>query len=106
MNRRLYTNQTIEKIIQMQHDGSTDKEIATALGTTDKRLASRVSQLGLSRSPRHHDTGTRVHFPEWLITQYTGPAERRGITPMKLIKLLIERIAKDNLFEAVLDDSE
>lgn len=108
MPRPIYNDATIEKIVQMQSDGLTDKEIAKAIGTTDKRLASRVSQLGIARYPRDRlqDKRTRVCFTEALITKYRPPAEKRGMTPPELIRVLIDRIAKDNLFEAVLDDGE
>jgi hypothetical protein len=105
MYRPIFTKAAIGRIQAMQDSGSTNKEIAAAIGTTEGSLAARVSQLGLSRYPRHALGGRmRVSFPEQTFTECAPHAARRNLSASDLIRLLVERITQDNLFEAVLDD--
>jgi hypothetical protein len=107
MNRPLFTKATIGRIQAMQDSGSTNKEIAAAIGTTEGSPAARASQLGLSRYPRHELGGRmRVTFPEQIFTECAPHAARRNLSASDLIRLLVKRITQDNLFEAVLDDGE
>jgi hypothetical protein len=106
-DRPLFTREAIGRIEAMLDSGSTNKEIATAIGTTEGCLAVRLSQLGLSRSSRRHmDNRTRVTFPEGIVTRCAPYAAQRALAPAGLIMLLIDRIVQDNLFEAVLDDGD
>jgi hypothetical protein len=106
MTSPIYTQATIGRVKTMLDTGLTNKEIAAAIGTTEARLAVRISQLGLSRYPRRaiDDGHTRVAIPEKTITRCAPHAVQRGLSPSDLIRLLIEHIAKDNLLGAVLDD--
>jgi hypothetical protein len=105
MYRPIFTKAAIGRIQAMQDSGSTNKEIAAAIGTTEGSLAARVSQLGLSRYPRHAPDGRmRVSFPRQTFTECAPHAARRNLSASDLIRLLVERITQDNLFEAVLDD--
>jgi hypothetical protein len=103
MNRPLFTKATIGRIQAMQDSGSTNREIAAAIGTSEGSLAARASQLGLSRNPQH-PSGRRVTIPEQIFTQCLPYATQRHLSSSDLIRLLLNRIAQDNLFEAVLDD--
>jgi len=62
MTSPIYTQATIGRVKTMLDTGLTNKEIAAAIGTTEARLAVRISQLGLSRYPRRaiDDGHTRV----------------------------------------------
>jgi hypothetical protein len=103
----VFTRATIGRIRTMQDSGSTNKEIAAAIGSTEGSVASRTSQLGLSRNPQHPlDKHFRVAIPERTITRCMPHAARRDISPSDLIRLMVDRIAQDNLFEAVLDDGD
>jgi hypothetical protein len=101
----IFTKAAIARIQAMQDSGSTNKEIAAAIGTTEGSLAARVSQLGLSRNPKHA-ASMRVSFPEQTFIQCAPQAARRNLSASDLIRLLVNRIAQDNLFEAVLDDGD
>jgi hypothetical protein len=105
MNRLLFTKATIGRIQAMQDNGSTNREIAAAIGTSEGSLAVRVSQLGLSRNPKNA-TSMRVSFPEQTFTNCAPHAARRNLSTSDLIRLMVDRIAQDNLFEAVLDDGD
>src|SRR5258708_98259 len=105
MNPPLFTNATIGRIQAMQDSGSTNREIAAAIGSTEGSVAARASQLGLSRNPQHVAC-MRVSFPSQTFTECAPHAARRNLSPSDLIRLLVKRITADNLFEAVLDDSD
>jgi hypothetical protein len=104
-DRPLFTREAIGRIQAMQDGGSTNREIAAAIGTTEGSLASRISQLGLSRNPKNAAC-TRVSFPEQTFTECASHAARRNLSASDLIRLMVDRIAQDNLFEAVLDDGD
>jgi hypothetical protein len=105
MTSPIFTKPTISRVKTMLDTGLTNKEIAAAIGTTEASLAVRISQLGLSRNPhRPLDKPTRVAIPERTITRCAPHAARRDLSPSELIRLLVDRITQDNLFEAVLDD--
>ena len=106
MYRPIFTKAAIGRVKAMLDCGSTNREIAAAVGTTEASLAVRISQLGLSRHPRHLDGRTRVNFPERTIARCMPHAARRDLSPSDLIRLMVDRIAQDNLFEAVLDDGD
>src|SRR5258708_6028177 len=81
MDRPIFTKAAIGRIQAMQDSGSTNKEIAAAIGTTEGSLAARVSQLGLSRYPRHAlDGRMRVTFPEQIFTECAPHAARRNLS--------------------------
>ncbi len=101
----VFTKATIGRIRTMQDSGSTNRQIAEAIGSTEGSVASRTSQLGLSRNPQHPlEKHTRVAIPEKVIARCAPHAAQRDLSPSDLIRRLVERIAQDNLFEAVLDD--
>jgi hypothetical protein len=106
MNRPLFTEATIGRIQAMQDNGLTNREIAAAIGTTEGSLAARASQLGLSRRNPQHAACMRVSFPSQTFTECAPHAARRNLSASDLIRLLVERIMQDNLFEAVLDDGD
>jgi hypothetical protein len=99
MYRPIFTKAAIGRIQAMQDSGSTNKEIAAAIGTTEGSLAARASQLGLGGR-------MRVTFPEQTFTECAPHAARRNLSASDLIRLLVNRITQDNLFEAVLDDGD
>ena len=90
MNRPLFTEATIGRIQAMQDNGLTNREIAAAIGTTEGSLAACM----------------RVSFPSQTFTECAPHAARRNLSASDLIRLLVERIMQDNLFEAVLDDGD
>jgi hypothetical protein len=104
-DRPLFTREAIGRIQAMQDSGSTNREIAAAIGTSEGSLAARSSQLGLSRNPQHAAC-MRVSFPEQTFSECTPHAARRNLSTPDLIRLMVDRIARDNLFEAVLDDGD
>jgi hypothetical protein len=104
-DRPLFTKATIDRIQAMQDSGSTNREIAAAIGSTEGSLAARSSQLGLSRNPKHASC-MRVTFPEQTFAECAPRAARRNLSASDLIRLLVKRITQDNLFEAVLDDGD
>jgi hypothetical protein len=105
MKSPVFTKAAIGRIQAMQDCGSTNREIAAAIGTTESSLASRASQLGLSRNPQHSPC-MRVSFPKQTFTECAPHAARRNLSGSDLIRLLVKRITQDNLFEAVLDDGD
>ena len=91
MNRPLFTKATIGRIQAMQDSGSTNREIAAAIGSTEGSVASRTSQLGLSRNPQHSSSDRRVTIPEQTFTQFLPHAARRHLSSSDLILSLPNR---------------
>jgi hypothetical protein len=107
MTSPIFTNKRIGLIKAMQNNGLTNREIADALGTTEASVRSRLSQLGLSRNPVRVSVGaTRVHFSNYVVERCAPHAIRRDISTADLMRLLMDRIAQDDLFEAILDDGK
>jgi hypothetical protein len=103
MTRSVYTDNVIDRIKKMQRDGSSNSEIAMAIGTTERRLNKRVGQLGLARSK----TGRLDLRVTGVVARlFYDAAGVRSITVTRLVKLLLLRIARDNLVSAILDDGK
>lgn len=108
---RFYTDEVIEKIRILQQQNVSTSKIAEQLGTTPARLQSRLHQLGLGKKALGLDVGkfkvrgsVVVQVPGDVIAKFAAPAALRGLRPPQLIRLVLARIADENLFTAILDD--
>lgn len=100
--RRFYTKRIMQVIAHMQRDGATNKQIAMAIGTTENRLSSRLCQLRIKRKPAEKTTSVRIASATY--EKFTVEALQRKTTTVHLIRDLLDHIAEDKLFGAVLGD--
>lgn len=78
--------------------GFSDLEIANRVGCTIGTLRVRCSQLKISlRRP------AKVILPQAILDQLTRRATMMGVSTMALAADLLEEIARDDLYDAVLD---
>lgn len=78
--------------------GLSDSEIAFRVGCTVGTLRVRCSQLKISlRRPG------KVVLPQSILDQLTERAELMGVSTTTLAADLLEEIARDDLYDAVLD---
>jgi hypothetical protein len=85
-------------IQELIDQGRSDLEIANRLGCTVGTLRVRCSQLKLSlRRP------AKVVLPQAILDQLNQRAELMGVSTTTLAADLLEEIARDDLYDAVLD---
>lgn len=103
--RRIYTDAALETVRRMIDEGARNKQIAAAIGTTELRLVSRLSQLGIARNPSPRTSKVVfIRMPVDLIAKYDAVASDRMIKTHRLLQAILGKVAQDNLFAAVLDD--
>jgi hypothetical protein len=100
----IYTPRIMKVVQRMVEDGSTNKEIAMAIGTTATRVSSRLGQLGIKRAQL--PDGVEIKLSRRLCSHYAEAAALRGITVHQLVRLLLTEVAHDNLISAILDDGK
>jgi hypothetical protein len=81
--------------------GLSDLEIANRIGCTVGTLRVRCSQLKISlRRP------AKVVLPQAILDQLNQRAELMGVSTVALAADLLEEIARDDLYDAVLDRND
>lgn len=79
-------------------EGLSDQEIANKMGCTVGTLRVRCSQLKISlRRP------AKVVLPQAILDQLVQRATLMGVSAVSLAADLLEEIARDDLYDAVLD---
>ena len=80
--------------------------LAEQFGCTAATLQVRCSQRKISLRPPFRSmakNGRNLRVNKDIIQLYESEAAERGVSTTALVKKLLELIAKDNLFDAVLD---
>jgi hypothetical protein len=85
-------------------EGLSDAEIASRMGWTVGTLRARCSQLKISL--RRKSAGRQIALPQRVLEQLQQRAAMMGITTAALARELLEVIARDGLYNAVLDRDE
>jgi hypothetical protein len=80
------------------NQGLSREDIAERIGTTVPSLTMTCSREGIPLKP-----GTLTDA-SWIAIE--AQARKLRVTPERLVALVMERVASDNLFKAVLDFSE
>ena len=107
MPKNIYPKHIIDVIRRMVSSGSSNKEIAMAIGTTERRLQARISQLGITREPDNRLCNSiAIRVPIKVVAGFADAAQCRDIQPQNLVRLVLTRVAEDNLFTAILDDGK
>lgn len=90
---------------QMKRAGASADEISAVIGSkTGRSVMVRCSHLGITRKSVGF-LGSISIKPK-LAALYHAEAERRGLTPSIMVRLILTRIAQDNLFAAIIDDDK
>lgn len=98
-----YEAHTVEMMKAMKGTGSTNFEIALALGLTEGQVKSACSARGIKKK---FDKNQKVPFPKMLRRKYQAEADRRGQRIDNFMRRLLSAVARDNLFSAILDDGK
>jgi len=101
----------LEAIPALIERGMSAAEIAGTLGCTVGTLRVKCSQMGISLRRRttrpFRDVQTlTLALPRRVMERLQDQAAAKGISNSKLISLLLEVIARDDLYAAVLDGNE
>jgi len=121
MVKKVFTQEVLASIPQMVADGMNRKEIAARIGCTPGSLSMRCSQYKISlrgpqrrkrkksakpRPAKHLTIKSSVILSHVARSHLRQRAEARGVTEAALVMLILETIARDNLYDAVLDDDK
>jgi antitoxin component of RelBE/YafQ-DinJ toxin-antitoxin module len=104
MTAKVYTPEVLEKIRQMVGTHSAE-EIAKKIGVTMSSLQSFCHYSGISLRRGGIQTRFNIRIRRSLVESFDKAASERGMETNDLIKLLLETIAKDNMFDAILADA-
>jgi transposase len=108
------TAERLRSIPDLLRQGLRRKEIAELIGVTESTLQVQCSRKGISlrpdgpreRKPLYMETTEPLPLTKRTMEVIREAAEARGKTNIELAARLLETIAKDDLFEAVLDDAD
>lgn len=105
-NKNILTQAVLAKIPAMVASGLNRSAIAEQLGCKMSTLQVRCSQNGIRLRNRRPSDYTLVRLDRSVVTALREYAEKRGETEQALARRLIETIARDDLYAAVLDDEK
>jgi hypothetical protein len=106
---------THDDVLDRWERGESSEEIATAVGMVHaasvRTIVLRARKRGDARAVRRRGYGyNSQHLKAWIgLDSAAGRAVvkealRRQVLPSKLIRMVVETVARDGLFAAVLDD--
>ena len=109
--QKKFTSEVLEAIPKWRASGATSEDIAEALGTTVGSLRVMCSQYGISlRTKTRANNSTNIHslLRKALSAEaWAGlcvEARRREVPVLHLAFTMLEIVAVDDLYEAVIDD--
>jgi len=105
-NPNILTQATLAKIPAMVASGMNRSAIAERLGCKMSTLQVRCSQNGIRLRNKRPSDWTVIRLNKAVVTALREHAEKRGETEQALARRLIETIARDDLYAAVLDDEK
>jgi hypothetical protein len=92
----------IEKLKFMASFGHDGKSIARALDRTPQAVRVKAVEIGVQlRPPKMHHRRIKLSLQAWCALQ--TEADRLGTSAGRLARLIIETVARDRLFSAVID---
>lgn len=107
--RTVFTDEVLRAIPSWVSNGMNRHDIAKVLGTTTSSLENICSRRGISLNPAAYTDlgdGLRRGLGHELWSKLQSEARRRGVQPMRLAIDLLKAIARDGLFDAVIDDRQ
>lgn len=105
-NRTILTKEVLDRIPGMVANGANRQQIAALLGCNLGTLQVRCSQHGIKLCNRQPLDYVVVRLPRQIASAMRERAARRGETAQALVRRLLETIARDDLYTAVLDDEK
>lgn len=91
-------------VIALRAQGLRTSEIADRIGITPKIVQDLENSAARSRVPGA--LGVTCNIAPRCAVLLEQPAKRRGLSVKALVEAMIETIARDQMVDAVLDDSE
>ena len=107
---KIFTNANVIKIRALADNGFGAVQIAHAIGSTPASVRNRCSKMKIKRG-RTKGCGCSAepciisNISEASFLELDRHARQRKISVQTLAALLLETIAKDNLFDAVIDEA-
>lgn len=98
-----------DAVIALRGQGLGTAAIAERVGIEIKTVTALEASAARSRaraSRPAEEQGRTVLFPVDVLASLRRPAEKRGLHPNQLARLIVEAVADGNLIDAVLDDAE
>ena len=101
----IMTNEMYNEIPSLLEEGMTKEQIALQFGVKVSSLIVRCSQRGISlrRGSRRYPKRISIRPKDSVLKSYREVARSLGITERRLMTKILETIAKDNLYKAILD---
>jgi hypothetical protein len=107
--RPKFSPEVFSQIKELVARGLRAAEIAERIGCTLGSLRVKCSQKGISL--RRWEVSRQIHFskrlmislPETVALNLQRQADKKGITQSDLARALLDAIARDNLYDAVID---
>lgn len=98
-----------DAVVALRGQGLETKQIADRIGIEPKTVTALESSAARShrralRPAEEH--GRTILFPIDVLNRLRRPAERRGIHPNRLARLIVEAVVDGALVDAVLDDED
>lgn len=93
--------------LALEAEGLSSAEIGARVGipaTTVSALLCSARRIGEARSAP--DACKSVHFPIRLLQQLQPAARKRRVSRETLAWMIVDRVAEDDLYDAVLDDGD
>lgn len=103
-NKNILTQATLARIPAMVESGLNRHAIAEQLGCKISTLQVRCSQNGIRLRNRRPSDYTLIRLDKAVAAKLHEHAAKRGQTEQALARRLIETIARDDLYDAVLDE--
>lgn len=102
---RVFTARVLASIPGMVTAGLSPAEIATEIGTTTQSLYQTCSRYKISLDPEAYSRGwaPRLLLRAGVRKKIETRAKYLNVTPTRLIEMLLNQVAEDDLFTAVLD---
>jgi hypothetical protein len=105
-NRKILTRSVLATIPAMVARGMSREQIAAELGCKLPTLQVRCSQSRISlRRDRPANMYTTIRLDREVLTMLHDRAAAKGESETSLARRLLQTIARDNLFDAVLDEA-
>lgn len=100
-----WTKEELWEIRRLLGRGVSHKSVAAQFGVTQLRLLDACSRHGIITRASVNTLSVKFRLGSIEVSEtFKKEAARRGLKPNRFARVLIDRVARDDLFNAVLDD--